>query len=502
MVFLGSLPFLALMALGGWWLWQQQMLLLWLTVSASCSGVVWIMARWLNRRQQQSAGAGFVPAQQRLNSQLDEQIWQVLAGLTVQLKQDKSLDLAVIDNWIGIGQQVLAVVAGHYRPKHKNPELSIPITDLLQIVEQVSHDLRWQLQESVPFSHVVTLADGLNLQRWLEHVQDAKTVLRVGRMLLNPFSGFLNEASAYAQDKVVDLTLPHLKSLLLEMYIEKVAEYAILLYSGRLAATAQVARVSPLSAQQSHQAQVLQDSQAQEPLRILVAGQTNAGKSSLINALCEQLVAVTDIQSCTAEVSAYQLQREGMLSGLIFDTPGYGELSHWLAANPQILDQTDLLLLVCAAQTAARQADYRFLQDFQQHFLAQVQRKLPVIIVVVSHIDLLSPRREWLPPYDIEAPVGLKAKNIQAALEAIAADLALPANTAMVPVSLGDNEGMGPYNVESLLLAMGQQLDEAHQARLLRCLKAGQGREKWPQLWRQVGSSGRWLLRKAGRVLP
>jgi predicted GTPase len=191
-----------------------------------------------------------------------------------------------------------------------------------------------------------------------------------------------------------------------------------------------------------------------------------------------------------------------MLSGLIFDTPGYGELSHWLAANPQILDQTDLLLLVCAAQTAARQADYRFLQDFQQHFLAQVQRKLPVIIVVVSHIDLLSPRREWLPPYDIEAPVGLKAKNIQAALEAIAADLALPANTAMVPVSLGDNEGMGPYNVESLLLAMGQQLDEAHQARLLRCLKAGQGREKWPQLWRQVGSSGRWLLRKAGRVLP
>jgi hypothetical protein len=286
------------------------------------------------------------------------------------------------------------------------------------------------------------------------------------------------------------------------MYIEKVAEYAILLYSGRLAATAQVARVSPLSAQQSHQAQVLQDSQAQEPLRILVAGQTNAGKSSLINALCEQLVAVTDIQSCTAEVSAYQLQREGMLSGLIFDTPGYGELSHWLAANPQILDQTDLLLLVCAAQTAARQADYRFLQDFQQHFLAQVQRKLPVIIVVVSHIDLLSPRREWLPPYDIEAPVGLKAKNIQAALEAIAADLALPANTAMVPVSLGDNEGMGPYNVESLLLAMGQQLDEAHQARLLRCLKAGQGREKWPQLWRQVGSSGRWLLRKAGRVLP
>ena len=78
----------------------------------------------------------------------------------------------------------------------------------------------------------------------------------------------------------------------------------------------------------------------------------------------------------------------------------------------------------------------------------------------------------------------------------------MPVDTAIVPVSLGDNDGMGVYNVDSLIQVMGQHMDEAELARLLRCLKESQGRDTWPQLWRQVGNSGRWLLRKAGGVLP
>jgi predicted GTPase len=499
---LGCLPFLALMVLGGWWLWQQHLLLLWLSITASCTGIVWIVARLLRRRQKTRA----VLAQPVLpipGSQLDEAVWKQVVALAEQFKQDKTLDLAESGNWFVVGRQVLAVVARHYHPEAKKPELKIPLTELLRLVEQVSHDLHTQLAASVPLSHVITLADGLNLQRWMERLRDASSALRLGRMLLNPFGGVLAEAGSYAQGKVVDLTLPHLQALLLDMYVQKVGEYAILLYSGRLVAPSAPAEIlSKQSRQDVSQAQARQEHQAGEPLRIMVAGQTNAGKSTLINTLFESPVAAADVLSCTADIRPYQLRRQGILSGLIFDTPGYGQHSHWLEDYQQALDQTDMLLLVCAANNAARQADRHFLKAFRQHFLDRAERRLPTLIIVVTHIDRLSPSREWLPPYDLISPATAKGRNILAALQAIEDDLDVPVDTAIVPVSLGDNDGMGVYNVDSLIQVMGQHMDEAELARLLRCLKESQGRDTWPQLWRQVGNSGRWLLRKAGGVLP
>jgi predicted GTPase len=322
-------------------------------------------------------------------------------------------------------------------------------------------------------------------------------------MLLNPLSGILNEAKTYAEDKVLDLTLPRLNNWLLELYVQKVAEYAILLYSGRLAvSTDKLTALSNLSQQDQKLAQD-QATGPQEPLRILVAGQINAGKSSLINHLFAQKLAATDVLSCTQDIQPYQLEREGLQTGLIFDTPGYGETSSWLDKNLSIVDNTDLLLLVCAAHQSARLADRRFLATFQQHFQQHTQRKLPPIIVVVNHIDVLRPTREWQPPYDLTNPHpdSEKAKNILAAIAAIQTELALSPDTAIIPISLGDNAGLGAYNLEALILAMSQQMDDAHLTRLLRCLNTAKNRAKWPQLWQQLSNSGRWLVKSVDNVL-
>ena len=497
---LWCLPFLALMAVGGWWLWQNQLLVLWLSLSASCSGIAWILARLFKRRQKKL----FIATQSRpgiFGSELDKQAFGAVQALAEQIKQDKSFQHAQADNWLELGRRVLEVVAKHYRPNARDPELEIPLTELLSIVEHVTHDMHQQLSVNLPLSHVITLADGLNLQRWLENFKDGKNLYRLGRMLANPLSGFLNEAISYSQESVVDITLPYLQNWLLDTYIQKVGEYAIMLYSGRMAvASEKIAAMTPESRQDSQQALAQRDRLEREPLRILVVGQTNAGKSTLINILFDKPVAAADVVSTTAELTPYKLEREGLLSGLIFDTPGYSERSNWLTSSPKILDQADLVLLVCSANNAARIADRAFLHAFQAYFLAEANRKLPPIICVVTHIDQLPPRREWRPPYDLNTPNCIKAKNIQAALFAIQRDLALAEKTALVPVSLGENEGLGVYNINALILAMGQQLDEACRARLLRCLKAAQRREKWPQVWRQVGNSGRWLLRKAGET--
>jgi hypothetical protein len=212
----------------------------------------------------------------------------------------------------------------------------------------------------------------------------------------------------------------------------------------------------------------------------------------LINTLFDSPQAAADVVSCTAAITPYKLQRDGQFSGLIFDTPGYGENASWINDNRDQLDKTDLVMLVCHANNAARSADRHFLVEFHRHYLSQRHRKIPPIIVVVTHIDELRPLREWRPPYDVAQPNGAKAANIRSALDAIQQDLALPDNTAIVPVSLVNNAGLGCYNVDSLLLAMGQQMDEANRSRLLRCLKDAKSQEKWGQLWRQLANSGRW----------
>ncbi|MGZ5789702.1 MAG: GTPase [Burkholderiaceae bacterium] len=498
LLIIGLIPFLALMVIGAWWIWQQQWYWLWLNLAVLCAGIVWIAARRLNRYQKKPLANNTINFDTPF-SQRDQAAWDAVQALIPTVSQETRQKLDRIDTWLMIGQQVLMSVARHYRPKAKHPEMDIPVTELLRMAEQVCHDLHEQIQGHLPLSHVVTLADGLNLQRWLEHLSDANAALRLGRLILNPLTGGLYEAKNYAQTKVLALTLPRLQDWLLETYIQKVGHYAILLYSGRMAVEQQKIDVlSAKSKEDSQQALKLN----QEPLRFLVAGQTNAGKSTLINTLFDSPRAAADVVSCTDAIMPYALEKEGQFSGLIFDTPGYSEKSSWLHDNREELDKTDLVILVCNANNAARSADRQFLQEFQQHFKDQPHRKTPPMIVVVTHVDELRPIREWQPPYDVIEPNCVKAANIRAAMDAIKQDLSLFDNTAIVPVSLGNNNGMGPYNVDSLLLAIGQQMDEANRARLLRCLKDARNNEKWARLWQQVTQSSRWFLSKIGNTLP
>ena len=495
---IGSIPILALLIAGGWLLWEQRLFWPWLALSLFCCGFAWIAGKELARHQQQSPFEA-PPEPDLTFSQRDRRAWQAVDELCEREKKRDKQGLDKSETWLQLGLKTLATVAAIYRPKSRHPELDIPATDLLRIVEQVSHDMHIQLREHIPFSHRITLADGLNLHKWVDQLRGVNRMIRLSRMVLTPFAGALNEARSFAKGKTVLLTLTHLQNWLLEVYIKKVGYYAIMLYSGKLAvAPEHVEALSEKSRQDQSQAHEKQLGLEKEPLRILVAGQTNAGKSTLINTLFDSPKAAADVISCTPELTPYLLERQSSRTGLIFDTPGYGASTNWLDKNKAELDKTDLLLLVCDANNAARAADKTFLEGFLQHFKAQQHRNIPPMILVVTHIDQLRPLREWQPPYDIENPDNTKARNIRAAIDAIREDLALADDIAVVPISLDPN---GIYNVDSLAEAMGRQMDEADRSRLLRCLKEAGDREHWMQLWRQIKNSGRWLLRKADDAL-
>ena len=84
--------------------------------------------------------------------------------------------------------------------------------------------------------------------------------------------------------------------------------------------------------------------------------------------------------------------------------------------------------------------------------------KRPPIIVVATHIDLLSPAMEWAPPYDWRRGKRPKEESIRQAVAAIAEQLG-DLKPVVVPVCAAPGK---VYGVDEFLLpAVAQRLDEA-----------------------------------------
>jgi hypothetical protein len=271
-----------------------------------------------------------------------------------------------------------------------------------------------------------------------------------------------------------------------------VGYYAIDLYSGRLALgdEDQVESATPESKadmKQTDQTAAL----AIEPLRILVLGRSNSGKSSLINALFGELKTATDVLTGTTQtLEPFVLSREGFTQALIFDSPGcdssfFDSKSMLIAAG-----NADLILWVTPANRPDRQVERQFLDALRTYQAARIDRRPAPLLVVVSFIDRLRPANEWQPPYDLTDTTNIKSANITAAVRAIAADLAVPAEQ-IIPVSLQEGK---IYNVDDTLwAAILNHQDEALRIRLMRCLDAKKRAEDWIMLRRQMAGAGRFL---------
>ena len=130
--------------------------------------------------------------------------------------------------------------------------------------------------------------------------------------------------------------------------------------------------------------------------------------------------------------------------------------------------------------------------------LVHANERSPTLLVAISHIDLLRPRQEWQPPYDLNDPTNPKAQNIRAAVEAVAADLAVPIEMA-IPVCLAEGR---TYNLsDSLWAAIIIHHSAANRVRLLRLRGAQHRAENWTLLRRQLANAGRFLMELPGRLL-
>lgn len=484
------LPVLALMGFGMLWLWQSGNLLYWLIAMVVCGVLGYGLQQLLVRQERQLLMNAATEPNPEWPPSADA-VWQQVEALSATCNPE---DWPLEDGrWIwDLGQKALETVAHCYHPEVEKPLYELTVPHTLLIIERASRELRRDIAEKIPFSNRLTVGDLFRIQRWKVKAEKAFNIYRAGSILINPVNALLSEAWRHLRERSFDQARNELHRWFLRAYVCKVGYYAIDLYSGRLALGDENYAESITPESKADLEQTKQTAEAtDEPLRILVLGRSNSGKSSLINALFGELKTATDVLAGTTQaLEPFVLSREGFTQALIFDSPGCDSS---LFDSKQMLitaGKADLILWVSPANRPDRQVERQFLDALRSYQAARVDRHPAPLLMAVSFIDKLRPANEWHPPYDLTNTANIKSANITAAVRAVAADLAVPAEQ-VIPVCLLEGK---IYNVDDTLWsAILNHQDEALRIRLVRCLDAKKRAEDWVMLRRQMAGAGRFL---------
>jgi len=485
------LPLLLLMPLGLLWLWQHNSLLwLWLSGGLACTMGGWMWVQYLHQKQFISLIDETKTEPNKRWNDRGQGAWQRVKKIAESVNPD-DFPLEHQEKWFNLGKTVLESVAQHYHPDSEHPIAEIPIPYVLKIIELVSEDLRINFVENVPGSHIITIHDIFRGQRFSTLAKKYYRLYRLLSMPLNPTSSLFREFQGMFTKTIVNAASENIKLWLLQMYIKKVGYYAVELYSGTMVLDEiAFAEYQPAKTQ----TEVQMDSPSREiPLRILVLGQVNSGKSSLINGLFGQLRIATDILPSTDHVKPYVLEKDGVQKAIVFDSAGYEnqfEAKKSFARIESDILCSDLIVLVCSAVNGARQADKIVLNELTYLYKKQLYIPMPSVLVILTHIDQLRPLREWNPPYNIEKPDTQKSTAIRAAMEAVAEELKIDL-ARVIPACLKPDQ---LYNMqEGVIPAVLAHLESAKRTQYLRCIQEFRSEQDWLILWQQA--------RKAGKIL-
>jgi len=465
------LPWLSVFVAGLWWLWENNWWILWLLTAMLTTVLLWAGRRWWSEQLIE------LPELDAVNpkwSPREEEAWEKFQVKIQALDPaDYPVDKQLLDKVLHLSLDLSLDIAQHYYPKSKEPRLAVPLPELIHAAERVCHDLR-KLTVQVPFSHVVTTEQLFTLHNYYQRYGDkTQTAIRISSLLINPQISALNELRMYLLGQALDFSRQEILRWVLQSYAQWVVRHTIDLYSGH-----QKGELLDL------QVDDVKSNQQTKPLRLLVLGQTNSGKSSLINVLFGDVTAASDVLPVTDCFTSYQLSHEKLPSLLIRDSVGYDLQPPKGLENE--LAQADCVLLLCKANEAARQVDRMLITQFREYFQAHPEVAAPPLLVLCTHIDKLPPFREWQPPYNIAEPQCTKEHNILAAMQTLAEELSCTLND-IIPVALHQ-----PYNIQhGVIPAILERLPAAQRAQYLNSLRRHEQADFWQQLGEQALSSGR-----------
>ena len=400
------------------------------------------------------------------------------------------------------GQLLAMELASHYHPRASDAISSLTVPEVLAAMRLVVDDMEQWMLEAVPGSQLLTIRHWKMLgsaPKWYKRLQDTAWVASV---LINP----LNIARYFTSQLTLAPVTTELQTELLAVvylrFIRQLGIYLIEMNSGRLRGGANEYRAAFQSSPQAAPGRVSDkwtpQAIAAQPVTIALVGQVSSGKSSLVNALSGSHQAEVDLLPETQSVTRYQLQLgEPAVAVTLLDTPGYSEAGITPSQLKQIqsaLRESNCVLVVMDAHSPARDADVRAIRDLELWYKSQPRLKLPPMIGVLTHIDLLRPTLEWSPPYNWRSPAKPKEQSIHDAIEYVKGLFGQSLAT-LIPVCTAAAEERAWGVTEELLPAMMERLDDTRSVALLRAFEKDLDRDRLKRVLQQLRRSGSDLVR-------
>lgn len=417
------------------------------------------------------------------------------AEMEIWSRTNEHIQLLLEDNdgWSALKQHSFSIVEAVAEAYGKK-ELDFTVPEGLQLLEEISRRYRRVLDEHVPAVEKVKVSQ---LKRLYEvgdnYAPKAVKMGKRGLLAWRLFRGWANPAAALASeasgailgsltDQVTDNFQRNAKRALLQ----EVASVAIDLYSGRYIIDSQNLTASKVSVEDQQQM-----APALEPLRVVVVGQVSAGKSSIVNALTNEMQAEVDLLPSTDRHSVYQCCFDGREELRLVDMPGLdGSVDSQERALKQIT-QADLVLWVLKANQSARQLDSTLAKKIEAFYSTpdKLSVKKPKFIGVVNQVDRLKPVPDWSPPYDLNDTDNEKGVTIQAALEYNRSLLPLD---RVLPLALPENKAsFGLIELETEIQVL---CDDAKNVQLNRQRNGAAGASS-------VVKQGKRLFKASGKII-
>jgi small GTP-binding protein len=457
----------------------------------ACWAAAYLLGWYWARRQSLLRPPDFNPPS--ASTDRDRQAWILVeqrAKKAAQLPPDKLLEFQF---YVSTAQEMALELARSYHPGASDPIGQLTIPEILAVIEFAAHDLSELVDQYVPGGHLLTLNHLRQARKAVDWYQTANKAYWLVTALFSPLkTGLRYAASQAGMSRPWQMLQQNLLVWLYTAYVHRLGAYLIEVNSGRLRVG--VKRYRELVQGQVAPGQAESSEEPIQPVTITVMGQVKTGKSSFINALLGEQQAQTDVLPTTSTVTRYQLQPPGIPAQFVLlDTVGYGHTGpkeDQLKATQEAARQSDLVCLVLHARNPARQADVEAFEALRAWFGSRPDLKMPPVLAVLTHIDLLSPAMEWAPPYNWKRPALPKEQQIQQAETTVREQMGQYL-VGCVPVCTAPGK---VYGVEEWLLpTILELLDEARGVALLRCLRAEADAGKVRRIFQQLVAAGRHL---------
>jgi len=490
------IPFLCLAGVGSYYLWTLGFGWLVWSLFAGCLAAGYGLGWYWQHKRQLLHPLRFSPLPQW--TERDREAWKLIEARAQAAAKLDPGRFAELDLYVDTAQEMTQELARLYNPGATDPLALLTLPEMLTVIELAAQDLAEIVDRYLPGGHLLTLRDWRRARQAMDWYQTANNIYWLISAAFSPVTtGLRYAASQVGLSTPLRMLQNNLLLWFYSAYVHRLGTYLVELNSGRLRVGARryrelTGKDVEVSANGKDQADAI------KAITITILGQVKAGKSSFVNALLGEQRAKTDVLPATDEVTKYLLKPAGIPNHLLLlDTVGYGHegpRADQVRITAEWATQSDLIVLVAHARNPARQADLVMLEKLRSWFAGMPDLRMPPVIAVLSHIDLLSPAMEWSPPYDWRNPARPKERQIQEAIAALKEQLG-EFLAAEVPVCTAPGK---VYGIEEYFLpALAVLLDEVHAIAFLRCLRAEINAQKMRKVFHQLLEAGKGMARVA-----